>query len=411
MKGEMKRAARVGAWHDTDAGRAGREAARAALASAGADWKPGWALAFCGGRHQPDEFLAGLRAVLGQTPVYGGSTTGTITRASVGYTGYEGAVAVFEAGEPAPQAFVQDGLERDERAAGRRLGQRLAAAGATRRSVLLLYDSIRSAGPPPDLQVGSLLLDGVYDGLGDTDADLIGGGTVADYQFRDSYVFDGRGVARHAAVALRMPAAWDSHATIMHGCIPVSGFLEITRAEGARVCELDGHPALEVLLAMAGANSDPASLGLRVTLGRKHGDPYGADDESSFVNRLILGCDPADGSVTLFEADFRTGDHVQVMARDNRAMIASARRRTAELLASPGAAEGIFALYIDCAGRASIFCGAPEEEAAAMRDALGGDIPLLGFYSGVEIAPLMGRSRPLDWTGVLAIFSRNERDE
>ena len=34
-----------------------------------------------------------------------------------------------------------------------------------------------------------------------------------------------------------------------------------------------------------------------------------------------------------------------------------------------------------------------------------GEVPLLGFYSGVEIAPLMGRAQPLDWTGVLTLFA------
>jgi hypothetical protein len=402
----------VGSGNDTDAGQAGRNAARQALSSAGAGWKTGWALAFCGGRHRPEAFLSGLRAVLGETPVYGGSTTGTVTRASAGCTGYECGLAVFPAGWPAPDAIVQAGLDQDERAAGRRLGQRLAAAGGPHRTALLFYDSIRSAGPPPDLHVGSLLLEGVYDGLGGADARLIGGGTVADYQFNDSYVFDGVGVARHAAVALRMPAAWSSHTAIMHGCTPVSGFLEITRAEGARVIELDGRPALQVLqtLAGAGAAEDPAYVCLHITLGRKYGDLYGPDDEANFVNRLILGADPQDGSVTLFEADFRPGDLVQVMSRNNSAMLASARRRTVELLASPGAADGLFALYIDCAGRASCFCGAPEEEAVVVRDALGGRVPLLGFYSGVEIAPLMGRSRPLDWTGVLTIFTGGASD-
>ena len=35
-------------------------------------------------------------------------------------------------------------------------------------------------------------------------------------------------------------------------------------------------------------------------------------------------------------------------------------------------------------------------------------LPLLGFYSGVEIAPFSGGySRPLDWTGVLTIFQKS----
>jgi hypothetical protein len=33
--------------------------------------------------------------------------------------------------------------------------------------------------------------------------------------------------------------------------------------------------------------------------------------------------------------------------------------------------------------------------------------PLLGFYSGVEIAPLLQKSRGLDWTGVLLVFAED----
>jgi hypothetical protein len=36
---------------------------------------------------------------------------------------------------------------------------------------------------------------------------------------------------------------------------------------------------------------------------------------------------------------------------------------------------------------------------------LGDKIPLLGIYSGVEIARVGGDLQPLDWTGVLCIFS------
>jgi len=33
---------------------------------------------------------------------------------------------------------------------------------------------------------------------------------------------------------------------------------------------------------------------------------------------------------------------------------------------------------------------------------------LLGFYSGVEVAPLLGKSRGLDWTGVLLVFAKGK---
>jgi small ligand-binding sensory domain FIST len=70
--------------------------------------------------------------------------------------------------------------------------------------------------------------------------------------------------------------------------------------------------------------------------------------------------------------------------------------------------EPFFALYIDCAGRTAGFSGTEKEEASIIQKNLGKDIPLLGFYSGVEIAPLMGKSRGLDWTAVLLILGRSK---
>jgi small ligand-binding sensory domain FIST len=96
---------------------------------------------------------------------------------------------------------------------------------------------------------------------------------------------------------------------------------------------------------------------------------------------------------------------VQIMSRNNQLMIDSVRQQTRRLLASVNQARPLFALYIDCAGRSSAFSGAEEEEAAILQAELGPDIPLLGFYSGVEVAPLLGQSRPLDWTGVLTLLT------
>ena len=48
---------------------------------------------------------------------------------------------------------------------------------------------------------------------------------------------------------------------------------------------------------------------------------------------------------------------------------------------------------------------AGEEEAVEVQKALPADIPLLGVYSGVELAKVGGHIQALDWTGVLCLFS------
>jgi small ligand-binding sensory domain FIST len=107
----------------------------------------------------------------------------------------------------------------------------------------------------------------------------------------------------------------------------------------------------------------------------------------------------------LFEADFRRGSRVQLMLYDPARMFESARQQTTALLAALGKREPLFGLYIDCAGRSTTFSSLYDDETAPIRQQVATRCPLLGFYSGVEIAPILGRSRPLDWTGVLALFT------
>ncbi|MCW8997823.1 MAG: hypothetical protein OQK04_03830, partial [Kangiellaceae bacterium] len=64
-----------------------------------------------------------------------------------------------------------------------------------------------------------------------------------------------------------------------------------------------------------------------------------------------------------------------------------------------------------CAGRAAEQSNTETEEAAELQRVMSRyNTPLLGFYSGVEVAPILGKSRGLDWTGVLLILAENKND-
>jgi hypothetical protein len=302
-----------------------------------------------------------------------------------------------------------DGLDQDERETGRRLGADLRALNLTPEStVLLFYDSIKCS-PPPVLHVGRYLLDGLYEGMAECQPQVIGAGTLTDLDLSSGYVFDGRQVRRHAATAVVLPPTLSIQVAIMHGCFPASNFLEITRLEGARVLELDGRPALTVVEELLGISREEllARQPLpSLTLGEKQGDPYALFSDGQYVNRLVIAVDPADEALVLFEADFRVGSRVQLMAYEPWRMITSAREQTQTLLERIGQEDLLCALYIDCAGRSMAFSGMEEDESGPVRHQVGPRCPFLGLYSGVEIAPFMGRSRPLDWTGVLALFTR-----
>jgi hypothetical protein len=393
---------RIGHSRNSDAAKAARQCVAAVAGGEPVEW----AIAFCGGKHDPHAFLGELRSVLGEVPIVGGSAAGVISREGASYSGIETAVAGFTRGSLPPSIVATHALARGESAAGQELGERVRTIARPDSVVILFYDSV-AATAPLRLHPASPLVDGFNRGLDGMPVTLVGGGMLTDLNLSDGWVLDGTGVSKHSAVAVVLPPEVAATTAILHGCRPVSTFMEITRVEGAEIYELDGQPAVEVLERMLGmrlGTSNAHDLSLIATLGEKHGDPFAPYDENAYVNRLILRANQSTGSITIFEPDFKPSTRVQIMARDNGLMIESVRNGAAEMSKAIAGRDAIMALYIDCAGRGSARSGAPVEEADVMLESFTAPVPLIGFYSGVEIAPVNGRSRSLDWTAVLTVL-------
>lgn len=368
---------------------------------------PSWALAFGGGRHDPGLLLSGLRSVVGDIPVVGGSAVGLITARGASMTGFECGLILF--GESlAPGAIVAETGLCETRATGKRLGTALRSACPDATTILLLYDSVHSVSPL-QLHRAEPLVEGFREGLDGLSAAVIGAGTIGDLHMETSVIYNGRASAQHSAIAIAMPAGLASHIRITHGCYPASDFMTITRIDGAQVLELDGRPALSVAAERLDVSLEEMAqlspLTHPLTLGEKQDPPFAPFADEAYKNRLVVGADADSGALILFEADFAVGTRVQLMDIDPKRMVDSAREQTERLLSELGQATPVFGLYIDCLGRSMALSGVDEDESAPVRGLIGSRCPLLGFLSGVEIAPVRGHSRPLDWTGVLAVFT------
>lgn len=118
---------------------------------------------------------------------------------------------------------------------------------------------------------------------------------------------------------------------------------------------------------------------------------------------MCLKIDSKRRGLIMFEPDMQEGTQFQIMHRAvNMDYIAP---RVESLFAGLDGRRPVFALYIDCAGRAAGYAGIDEEDAAIVQQAVAGRVPLLGIYTGVEIGSVMARPRALDWTGVFCLFS------
>ena len=216
---------------------------------------------------------------------------------------------------------------------------------------------------------------------------------------------------------------------VTQGCQPIAAQRIITACDGHVLTELDGEPALDVLLRDLGITLDEpqtAMTRLRATLvglteagsdavGRTGN--FGAD----VTVRHIIGLDPARRAVAIAQ-QVTPGMRMAFCQRNVQAARADLIRICAEIreelepeempqavvaaLGDPAALDGpspqrriAGAVYVSCAGRGGAHFGGPSAELQIVRHALG-DVPLVGFFAGGEIA----RDHLYGYTGVLTVF-------
>jgi hypothetical protein len=394
----------VGFSERTDSAEAGGEAARQALA----DMRGGCdlALLFATSRHDPARLRDAVRSVIGERArLVGGSAFGLITGDRLGYNGSQVGVAAFSSDDVHFDVVSASALDRGEHAAGVRLGAAARQAMRDGASMLLLYDSVhRPLADGLRLNMATPLLAGMKESLGawPTTAGL---GMMGDLQFSPTHQWlDGK-ISQQTAIALLLSGNVQMDTIIMHGLRPAGGYHRITCADGPVVLEIDGKPALDRIAELLGPNAQrsPEQYPLWVTLGVNRGARFGEFREDDYQNRLCMAVDLNHRAMIMFEPDLAAGTEVQLMRRSLD--FAYMRRQVAAVEARLDGRRPFFAFYIDCAGRAGVLSGTPHEEAAEIQAALGARVPLLGVYSGVEIARVGDAPQPLDWTGVLCLLS------
>ncbi len=222
---------------------------------------------------------------------------------------------------------------------------------------------------------------------------------------------------------------------VTQGCQPLGPARRVTSAERNLVLTLDGQPALPLLLAELGVSLQQPQAAMAALRGAlvgltdsgdtvlARGGQFGADTRV----RHLVGIDPARGGVAIADVA-EVGQQLTFCRRD----VAAARRDLVRICseireeleadlpvpALPGLQSGhnpgpgtpdqpappriAGAIYVSCAGRGGPHFGGPSAEALILQRALG-DVPLVGFFAGGEIA----RHHLYGYTGVLTVFSAN----
>lgn len=215
---------------------------------------------------------------------------------------------------------------------------------------------------------------------------------------------------------------------VTQGCKPMSPARTITAADQNLMLELDGRPALEVLLEDLAITLDEPHMALQtvrstlVGLAAADGEPV--RQTGNFGNdvtvRHIVGLDPARKGVAVAEM-VQVGGRMAFCQRNMQAARSDLMRICAEIREELEPEEMLMhagdatidldadaqpgrhiagAIYVSCSGRGGAHFGGDSAELQIVRKALG-DVPLVGFFAGGEIA----YDHLYGYTGVLTVFT------
>ena len=395
----------VGYSENPDTTMGGLAAAMKALKEGGRSMPCDLVLLFATAHHDARLLREAVASVVGpRAAIVGGGAVGAITNDRFGYAGDQIILAAIWLEGAGCDILTEGGLAGDgEEEAGLRLGRKLADLGATAVSpVALFYDAIDRSHGDVRMIMATPLLRGLERSLGCL-PNLVGAGLMGDYSCSATRQWTGSGLAQHSAVALAFSGDIRLDSVIMHGCRPATGYYTVTRADRQVILEINGQPALPFIDRLLGGAVPPDDYGFFLILGVNSGDKWGDFDENKYASRLCLGVDRERGGLVMFEPDMVAGTEFQIMFRSLD--LDYMPPRVAGLFDRLEGRRPVFAVYINCAGRAAGYAGLDLEDALVIQREIAGRAPLLGLYSGVEIASVEGRPRGLDWTGILSLFS------
>jgi len=207
-------------------------------------------------------------------------------------------------------------------------------------------------------------------------------------------------LAKDGGVGLAFKGALRADVVVSQGCRPVGPPLEVTRADGNVVIELDGQPALEraeqVLRALSPVERERLAHGLYIGRPARRG----AEGRGDYLIRNLLGADRDRGLLAIGDR-VTEREKLRIHVRD-----AGTAKEDLELLLSPQAFDvpASAALVFACNGRGRGLYGRPDGDISILRSSLGDSLAAAGMFCAGEIGPVGERNFLHGHTACIALI-------
>jgi small ligand-binding sensory domain FIST len=232
---------------------------------------------------------------------------------------------------------------------------------------------------------------------------VVGGGASEDGTLGETFQLCGDTVSNDAVCGVLLSGHFHHTVGIAQACQPIGPVHTVTRSHQNLILELDGRSAFEVFAEVV---HQPLIEDLRRAAAFVFvGLPVDAERQriarGEYVVRNLLGFDPGRGIVAVAD-EVRQGQKLVFTLREGtRSRDDLKLTLEAQAQAWEGQRPG-FGLYFNCLGRGRGLYGFPDLDTSYIKQYLG-DIPVIGFFTGCEIAPIHQQSILQQYSGVLVL--------
>lgn len=383
----------VGWSKNDDSFKAGREASEKAIFSLG-NSSPDLVFVFSSIRYEHKKLLKGVRDVIKDAPLVGCTTGGEICPEGP----QKGSVVLTALKSKGAKIFTTkvEKISKDLRKAGEDFGS------------ILTKDVPPETGGTifvfPDGLSGNMtaLIRGIYDSVHPT-IDLVGGGAGDELIFERTYQFFNDEVLTDSVVGAYLNTDIFCGYGVRHGFSPTGEPFVVTRSRGNILYELNQRPAIDAYLEYFGLSKDDKGLQKLGAMKETNFYPLGIPiwrDEYLIVH---LNYKNPDGSITCAN-EIPENSIVRIMKASKEDLLSATRLATEQAISMIEGKKLRACFIFDCVTRPFLLEESTGEEIRIVKELLGDNIPISGFYTYGEIGRCsVAGGRPLFHTMTFVI--------
>lgn len=370
----------VGKSDNPEAAKAGAEACKKALFKTGDN--ANLIIVFSSVSYDQKKIIEGVRSVSQKIPLVGCSDAGEIT--TQGPSSKQVAVMALKSDNISFTIGIGKGTDQDSQKAGETAAKEVKNKAKILPSLFMMFlDGLA--------ENGAAAVRGVQKVLGGK-LPIMGGSAGDDFLFKKTYQYYNDQILTNSAIGIGLSGVFSFGVGVRHGWEPIGLPMKITKAKGGKLIEINNRPALSIYEDYFGKGAEEL---IKEPIARMaYTYPLGMSVEGSselLIRDAVIANEQGEINCA---AEIPEGADIRLMLGDVEKAIKAARESAEGALTQLNGAKPRAIFVFDCVARYKLLGKRIGDEISAIQEVLGKEVPLIGFYTYGELAPLGGTIAP-----------------